>query len=79
MGVEVNQVLQLNDLVRDDNLVFSATGITSGDLLSGITRTGNLASTETLLIRGRSRTIRRIHSEHYLNRKDTELFRLISN
>lgn len=79
MGVEVNQVLQLNDLVRDDNLVFSATGITSGNLLSGITRTGNLASTETLLIRGRSRTIRRIHSEHYLNRKDTELFRLISN
>lgn len=79
MGVEVNQVLQLNDLVRDDNLVFSATGITSGDSLSGITRTGNLASTETLLIRGRSRTIRRIHSEHYLNRKDTELFRLISN
>uniref|UniRef100_UPI00403D7B95 class II fructose-bisphosphatase n=1 Tax=Pasteurella multocida TaxID=747 RepID=UPI00403D7B95 len=66
MGIEVNQVLKLEDLVRDDNLVFSATGITNGDLLKGIHRKGNLATTETLLIRGRSRTIRRIQSVHYL-------------
>ncbi|HDR1436488.1 TPA: class II fructose-bisphosphatase, partial [Pasteurella multocida] len=71
MGIEVNQVLKLEDLVRDDNLVFSATGITNGDLLKGIHRKGNLATTETLLIRGRSRTIRRIQSVHYLDRKDT--------
>ncbi|HDR1625786.1 class II fructose-bisphosphatase, partial [Pasteurella multocida] len=70
MGIEVNQVLKLEDLVRDDNLVFSATGITNGDLLKGIHRKGNLATTETLLIRGRSRTIRRIQSVHYLDRKD---------
>ncbi|MEB3477079.1 class II fructose-bisphosphatase, partial [Pasteurella multocida] len=68
MGIEVNQVLKLEDLVRDDNLVFSATGITNGDLLKGIHRKGNLATTETLLIRGRSRTIRRIQSVHYLDR-----------
>ncbi|HDR1563792.1 TPA: class II fructose-bisphosphatase, partial [Pasteurella multocida] len=73
MGIEVNQVLKLEDLVRDDNLVFSATGITNGDLLKGIHRKGNLATTETLLIRGRSRTIRRIQSVHYLDRKDTAL------
>lgn len=77
MGIEVNQVLKLEDLVRDDNLVFSATGITNGDLLKGIHRRGNLATTETLLIRGRSRTIRRIQSTHYLDRKDTALYRLI--
>ncbi|MDA5623618.1 class II fructose-bisphosphatase [Pasteurella multocida] len=77
MGIEVNQVLKLEDLVRDDNLVFSATGITNGDLLKGIHRKGNLATTETLLIRGRSRTIRRIQSVHYLDRKDTELYRII--
>ncbi|MFZ7198893.1 class II fructose-bisphosphatase [Avibacterium avium] len=77
MGIEVNQVLKLEDLVRDDNLVFSATGITNGDLLKGIHRRGNLATTETLLIRGRSRTIRRIQSVHYLDRKDTALYRLI--
>ncbi|PJG82517.1 class II fructose-bisphosphatase [Caviibacterium pharyngocola] len=77
MGIEVNVVLKLEDLVRDDNLVFSATGITNGDLLRGIHRRGNLATTETLLIRGRSRTIRRIQSTHYLDRKDTALYRLI--
>lgn len=77
MGIEVSQVLKLEDLVRDDNLVFSATGITNGDLLKGIHRRGNLATTETLLIRGRSRTIRRIQSTHYLDRKDTALYRLI--
>lgn len=77
LGVEVNVVLKLEDLVRDDNLVFSATGITNGDLLKGIYRRGNLATTETLLIRGRSRTIRRIQSTHYLDRKDTALYRLI--
>lgn len=77
MGIEVNTVLKLDDLVHDDNLVFSATGITNGDLLKGIQRRGNLATTETLLIRGRSRTIRRIQSIHYLDRKDTALYRLI--
>ena len=56
-----------------DNVVFSATGITKGDLLDGITRKGNMATTETLLIRGKSRTIRRIQSIHYLDRKDPDV------
>lgn len=77
-SVSVNEVLKLEQLVRDDNLVFAATGITNGDLLKGIQRKGNLATTETLVIRGRSRTIRRIQSTHYLDRKDGELYRLIN-
>ncbi len=76
-GVEVNSVLKLDDLAKDDNLVFSATGITNGDLLKGIQRKGNLATSETLLIRGKSRTIRRIQSTHYLDRKDAEIYQLI--
>ncbi|MHC8564946.1 class II fructose-bisphosphatase [Haemophilus influenzae] len=67
LGVKVNEVLKLEDLVRDDNLVFTATGITNGDLLKGISRKGNLASTETILIQGKSRTIRKIQSIHYLD------------
>lgn len=67
LGVKVNEVLKLEDLVRDDNLVFTATGITNGDLLKGVSRKGNLASTETILIRGKSRTIRKIQSIHYLD------------
>ena len=51
--------------------------ITLGDLLEGITSDGMLATTETLLIRGKSRTIRRIHSTHYLQRKDPQIQKII--
>ena len=73
MGIEANKVLALHDMARSDNVVFSATGITKGDLLDGISRKGNMATTETLLIRGKSRTIRRIQSIHYLDRKDPDV------
>lgn len=73
MGVNAEVVLKLEDMARSDNVIFAATGITKGDLLEGITRQGNIATTETLLIRGRCRTIRRIKSIHYLERKDPEV------
>lgn len=73
MGIEAGKLLQLDEMARNDNVIFSATGITSGDLLKGITRKGNMATTETLLVRGKSRTIRRIQSIHYLDRKDENL------
>ena len=79
LGVKVNEILKLEDLVRDDNLVFVATGITHGELLKGISRRGNLATTETLLIRGKSRTIRKIQSIHYLDRKDSEIYEILRN
>ncbi|WP_152992895.1 fructose-bisphosphatase class II, partial [Pseudomonas citronellolis] len=70
-GIDVNKVLKLEDMAKNDNVIFSATGITKGDLLDGITSDGVMATTETLLIRGKSRTIRRIKSIHYLERKDS--------
>ncbi len=73
MGIAAGEILQLDDMARNDNVIFSATGITSGDLLKGITRQGNIATSETLLVRGKSRTIRRIQSIHYLDRKDESL------
>lgn len=73
MGIEAGKVLRMDEMARNDNVIFSATGITSGDLLKGITRNGNIATTETLLVRGKSRTIRRIQSIHYLDRKDENL------
>ncbi len=77
MGVTPEVVLKMEDMARSDNVVFAATGITKGDLLDGITRKGNIATTETLVIRGRCRTIRRIKSIHYLDRKDPEVLDLI--
>ncbi len=73
MGVTAGIKLKMDDMARSDNVIFSATGITKGDLLDGIQRQGDIATTETLLIRGRCRTIRRIKSTHYLERKDSEI------
>lgn len=77
MGVEVEKVFKLEEMARTDNVIISVTGITKGDLLDGITSDGTLASTETLLIRGKTRTIRRIRSTHYLDRKDETLRNII--
>lgn len=76
-GIEVNKVLKLEDLVKNDNIIFSATGITMGDLVEGVTVDGRMATTETLLVRGNSRTVRRIRSIHYLDRKDPKLKEII--
>ncbi len=78
LGVKINEVLKLEDLVRDDNLVFTVTGITHGDLLKGISRKGNLAFTETLLICGQSCAIRKIQSIHDLDRKDSEIYKILN-
>ena len=77
MGVTPGEIITLEQMAKTDNIIFSATGITKGDLLEGITLTNNIATTETLLIRGKSRTIRRIQSIHYLNRKDDEIRHLL--
>lgn len=78
MQVEPGMVLTLDQIVKTDNVIFSATGITKGDLLDGITRYNDKhAETETLLIRGKTGTIRRIRSTHILNRKDPDLLDII--
>jgi len=76
-GVAINTILKLEDLVKNDNIFFSATGITMGDLVDGVRVHGDTVTTETLLVRGKSRTIRRIKSIHYLNRKNPELQKII--
>lgn len=77
MGIDVEKIYELNELAKSDNVIFSATGITKGDLLEGVKKEGNIAETETLLIRGKTRTIRKIHSIHYLDRKDERIQELI--
>lgn len=71
MGVQSGVRLRLDDLVKSDNVIFSATGITGGELLSGVemSKDKKYATTETLLIRGKTGTIRRIHSTHLLEKK----------
>ncbi len=77
MGIDISNVFTIDDLVKDDEVIFAATGITDGDLLTGVSRKKNIARTQTLLIRGKTKTIRYINSVHNLDFKDEELKGLI--
>ncbi len=77
LGLEVGALLRIEDMAKNDNVIFAATGITKGDLLEGVQRRGKYATTETLVIRGLSRTIRRIKSTHMLERKGADLKNII--
>jgi fructose-1,6-bisphosphatase II len=64
-GYDVDRVLTHDDLVKGDDAFFSATGVTDGDVLQGVRYQGARgASTESLVMRTRSGTVRRIVSVH---------------
>jgi fructose-1,6-bisphosphatase II len=64
-GYDLERVLTQDDLVQGDNAFFSATGVTDGDVLEGVRYEGARgASTESLVMRSRSGTVRRIQSRH---------------
>jgi fructose-1,6-bisphosphatase II len=63
-GYSLDQVLTCDDLVKGDNCFFSATGVTDGDVLGGVRYHGSSASTESLVMRSRSGTVRRISARH---------------
>jgi fructose-1,6-bisphosphatase II len=64
-GYDLERVLDRDDLVAGDDCFFSATGITDGDVLQGVRYQGATgASTESLVMRSRSGTVRRIHARH---------------
>jgi fructose-1,6-bisphosphatase II len=65
-GLDLGQVLTTDDLVRSDDVFFAATGITDGELMRGVRYQRGAAVTHSLVMRGRSGTIRKIESEHQL-------------
>ncbi len=67
-GHDINQVLTLDDLVRGENVFFSATGITDGEMLRGVHYSNAGATSESLVMRARSGTVRRIASTHRLEK-----------
>jgi fructose-1,6-bisphosphatase II len=69
MGVDVNQVLRMEDLVRGDDAIFAATGVTDGELLRGVQFKGTYGSTHSVVMRAKSGTVRFIDGRHSLNKK----------
>ena len=64
-GYDLDEVLDTNRLVAGDDVFFSATGVTDGDVLQGVRYAGTTgATTESLVMRSRSGTVRRVHATH---------------
>jgi len=63
-GYDLDRVLTANDLCGGNDVFFSATGVTDGDVLQGVRYRGNGATTESLVMRSRSGTVRRVHARH---------------
>jgi len=63
-GYDIDKVLMLDDLVSGDDVFFAATGVTDGELLRGVRYFGDGASTQSLVMRSKSGTIRMIDAQH---------------
>ncbi len=70
MGIEdINTLFTIDDLVKSEDVIFVATGITGSFLLKGVRYLKRKAVTDTLVMRSLSGTIRRIIAEHHLDKK----------
>jgi len=67
-GYDLDKVLSTDDLVAGDNCFFSATGITDGELVQGVRFTEHGASTQSLVMRSKSGTWRKIDAVHRLEK-----------
>jgi fructose-1,6-bisphosphatase II len=63
-GLDLNQILFTDDLVRGDDVFFAATGITDGELLRGVRYGEHHITSNSIVMRGRTKTVRIIETEH---------------
>jgi len=63
-GYDLERQLRVDDLVASEDCFFSATGVTDGDVLQGVRFGAGHATTESLVMRSRSGTVRRIKATH---------------
>ncbi|MFN2146909.1 MAG: class II fructose-bisphosphatase [Anaerolineales bacterium] len=64
LGYDLDRVLEIDDLVRSDEVFFALTGITDGELLQGVKYFGTGARTHSLVMRGLTGTVREIIATH---------------
>jgi fructose-1,6-bisphosphatase II len=64
MGLDVNKILLMDDLVKGDDAIFAATGVTDGELLRGVQFKGNTGTTHSIVMRAKSGTVRFIDGRH---------------
>lgn len=69
-GLDVTRVLTAEDLVHGEDVFFAATGITDGELLKGVHYFGDGATTQSIVMRSRSGTIRKVDAIHRPSKLD---------
>jgi fructose-1,6-bisphosphatase II len=67
-GYDLDRVLSIDDLVTGDDVFFAATGVTDGELLQGVRFDSRGATTQSLSMRGKSGTVRRIDARHQFSK-----------
>jgi fructose-1,6-bisphosphatase II len=67
-GYDLDRVLRTDDLVSGDNAFFSLTGITDGEVLKGVHYDARGATTQSLVMRSRSGTVRTVSARHRLQK-----------
>ena len=67
-GYDLDQVLTTEDLVSGENVFFCATGVTDGDLLHGVRYYGGGCTTQSIVMRSKSGTVRMIEAYHRLSK-----------
>lgn len=67
-GIDLKAILTVSDLVKSDDCFFAATGISGGDFLRGVRYEGRRTITHSLLIRGKTGTIRYLESYHNIGK-----------
>lgn len=68
MGVDFDKPLLMNDLIASEKVFFAATGITTGDLLDGVSYFKDGARTDSLVMRSLTGTVRRIIATHKMSK-----------
>jgi fructose-1,6-bisphosphatase II len=70
-GVDPERVLTTDDLVAGDDVFVAATGVTTGSLLRGVRYLPNGVVTDSIVMRSRSGTVRRIEASHHLEKLES--------
>ncbi|MCF6138927.1 class II fructose-bisphosphatase [Pseudalkalibacillus berkeleyi] len=70
MGIDdIERVLYMDDIVKGDDAIFAATGVTDGELLKGVRFKGASGTTQSVVMRAKSGTVRFIDGKHSLKKK----------
>ena len=77
LGGDPRRLLLMEDLVRAEDVIFAASGVTDGELLKGVRFFGDVATTQTIVMRGETGTVRFIETQHRIDKKPERIKKIV--